>query len=84
MPLIPKDFNFRWSADLSIPIKSAVFEIFPWFFLSWVVRYSFSKCFRASFKGEDKDFSKNTEQQELLLNAPKKNGNFFTVPKVIE
>ena len=33
---------------------------------------------------EDKDFSKNTEQQELLLNAPKKNGNFFTVPKVIE
>ena len=33
---------------------------------------------------EDKDFSKNTDQQELLLNAPKKNGNFFTVPKVIE
>ena len=33
---------------------------------------------------EDKDFSKNKEQQELLLNAPKKNGNFFTVPKVIE
>ncbi len=33
---------------------------------------------------EDKDFSKNIEQQELLLNAPKKNGNFFTVPKVIE
>ena len=33
---------------------------------------------------EDKDFSNNTEQQELLLNAPKKNGNFFTVPKVIE
>ena len=33
---------------------------------------------------EDKDFSKNTEHEELLLNAPKKNGNFFTVPKVIE
>ena len=33
---------------------------------------------------EDKEFSKNTEQKELLHNAPKKNGNFFTVPKVIE
>ena len=33
---------------------------------------------------EDKEFSKNTEQEELLSNAPKKNGNFFTVPKVIE
>ena len=32
----------------------------------------------------DKDFSKNIEQEELLSNAPKKNGNFFTVPKVIE
>ena len=33
---------------------------------------------------EDKEFYKNTEQEELLRNAPKKNGNFFTVPKVIE
>ena len=32
----------------------------------------------------DKEFSKNVEQDELLSNAPKKNGNFFTVPKVIE
>ena len=32
----------------------------------------------------DKDFSKNIEQEELLSNAPKKNGNYFTVPKVIE
>ena len=32
----------------------------------------------------DKDFSKNIEQEELLSNAPKKSGNFFTVPKVIE
>ena len=33
---------------------------------------------------EDKEFTKNTEQEELLRNAPQKNGNFFTVPKVIE
>ncbi len=33
---------------------------------------------------EDIDFSKNSDQRKLLANAPKKNGNFFTVPKVIE
>ena len=33
---------------------------------------------------EDIDFSKNSDQSKLLANAPKKNGNFFTVPKVIE
>ena len=33
---------------------------------------------------EDIEFSKNIKQEELLSNAPKKNGNFFTVPKVIE
>ena len=33
---------------------------------------------------QDSDFSKNIEQEQLLSNAPKKNGNFFTVPKVIE
>ena len=33
---------------------------------------------------DDKDFSKNIEQEQLLSNAPKKNGNFFIVPKVIE
>ena len=33
---------------------------------------------------EDIDFSKNSDQKKLLANAPKKNGNFFTVPKVIE
>ena len=32
----------------------------------------------------DSEFSKNIEQEELLCNAPQKNGNFFTVPKVIE
>ena len=32
----------------------------------------------------DSEFSKNIEKEELLSNAPKKNGNFFTVPKVIE
>ncbi len=33
---------------------------------------------------DDTEFSKNIEQEKLLSNAPKKNGNFFTVPKVIE
>ena len=33
---------------------------------------------------EDVDFTKNTDHDKLLANAPKKNGNFFTVPKVIE
>ena len=32
----------------------------------------------------DSEFSKNIEKEELLSNAPQKNGNFFTVPKVIE
>ena len=36
------------------------------------------------FEREDVDFSKTIDQEEILLNAPKKNGNFFTVPKVIE
>ena len=54
---MPKDFNFLCRADLSIPIKSAVLEILPWFFFNCVVRYSFSKCSRASFKGDEKDFS---------------------------
>ena len=33
---------------------------------------------------DDTEFSKRIEQEKLLSNAPKKNGNFFTVPKVIE
>ena len=33
---------------------------------------------------EDIDFSKNSDQRKLLANAPKKKGNFFAVPKVIE
>ena len=33
---------------------------------------------------EDSEYSKKTDQKELLANAPQKNGNFFTVPKVIE
>ena len=36
------------------------------------------------FEREDVDFTKNTDHDKLLANAPKKNGNFFTVPKVIE
>ena len=54
MSLIPSSFNFLWSADLSIPIKSAVFEILPWFFFNCIKRYSFSKCLRASFNGDVK------------------------------
>ena len=41
-----------------MPIKSAVFEILPWFFFNWVIKYSFSKCSLASFNGEANDFSK--------------------------
>ena len=33
---------------------------------------------------DDTEFAKNIEQEKLLNNAPKRNGNFFTVPKVIE
>ena len=33
---------------------------------------------------DDTELAKNIEQEKLLNNAPKKNGNFFTVPKVIE
>ena len=33
---------------------------------------------------DDAELAKNIEQEKLLNNAPKKNGNFFTVPKVIE
>ena len=33
---------------------------------------------------DDTKFSKRIEQEKLLSNAPKKNGNFFTVPKVID
>ena len=33
---------------------------------------------------KDIEFSKNIEQEKILENAHKKNGNFFTVPKVIE
>ena len=44
-------------ADLSIPIKSAVFDILPLNFFNWVVKYSFSKFSLASFNGIDKEFS---------------------------
>jgi len=55
--LIPKPFNFLCKADLSIPIKSAVFDILPLNFFNWIVKYSFSKFSLASFNGIDKDFS---------------------------
>ena len=40
-----------------MPIKSAVFDIFPLNFFNWVVKYSFSKFSLASFNGTDKAFS---------------------------
>ena len=36
------------------------------------------------FEREDVDFTTAVNQEDILLNAPKKNGKFFTVPKVIE
>lgn len=33
---------------------------------------------------EDRPFEKNIENGEVLRNAPSKDDNFFTVPKVIE
>ena len=36
------------------------------------------------FEREDLDFSKTIDQDQILSNAPKKNGKFFTVHKVIE
>tara|TARA_E500000331_G_C16910067_1_gene563051 strand:+ start:199 stop:489 length:291 start_codon:yes stop_codon:yes gene_type:complete len=36
------------------------------------------------FERNDEEISLTIEQKELLSNAPNKNGNFFTVPKVIE
>ncbi len=50
-------FNFLWRADLSIPINLAILDTFPPNFLSWMVKYSFSKCSLASFNGTDNDFS---------------------------
>ena len=54
---MPNILSFLCNADLSIPTKSAVFEMFPLNFLSWVVKYSFSKFSLASFNGIDEDFS---------------------------
>ena len=36
------------------------------------------------FERDDVDFTTAVNQEDILLNAPKKNGKFFTVPKVIE
>ena len=36
------------------------------------------------FEREDASFKKNIENNEVLKNAPSKENNFFTVPKVIE
>ena len=58
-----------------MPIKSAVFEIFPWFFFNWVIKYSFSKCSLASFKGEEKDFSNKDWSFSIAKEEPKISSN---------
>ena len=58
--MIPKPLSFLCKADLSIPIKSAVFDILPLNFFNCVVKYSFSKFSLASFNGIDKEFSDGT------------------------
>ena len=55
--MIPNPLSFLCRADLSIPIKSAVFDILPLNFFNCVVKYSFSKFSLASFNGIDKEFS---------------------------
>ena len=54
--MIPSTLSFLCNADLSIPIKSAVFDILPLNFFNWEVKYSFSKFSLASFNGTDKEF----------------------------
>ena len=36
------------------------------------------------FEREDLEFQDKVEKEQILLNAPAKNENYFTVPKVIE
>lgn len=36
------------------------------------------------YEREDKIYKNKVEQEEILLNAPEKVGDYFTVPKVIE
>ena len=36
------------------------------------------------YEREDKIYKNKVEQEEILLNAPEKVGEYFTVPKVIE
>ena len=36
------------------------------------------------FEREDKEFKDKIEKKQILSNAPAKNENYFTVPKVIE
>ena len=55
--MIPKPLSFLCKADLSIPIKLAVFDILPLNFFICVVKYSFSKFSLASFNGMDKEVS---------------------------
>ena len=59
-------FNFLWRADLSIPINLAILDTFPPNFLSWIVKYSFSKCSLASFSGTDSDEKTSTIIKESL------------------
>ena len=63
---MPKDLSFLWSADLSMPIKSAVLEMFPWCFFNCVVKYSFSKYSLASFNGDWNDCFKISSLSFIL------------------
>ena len=36
------------------------------------------------FEREDREYQDNIEKKDILLNAPEKNGDYFTVPIVIE
>src|SRR5690606_32556238 len=52
LPQTPRDFSFRCSAERSIPMNSAVREMFPPKRLIWASRYSFSNSSRASLRGK--------------------------------
>ena len=51
-PYTPRDFSFRWRAERSMPMNSAVREILPPKRLICASRYSFSNISRASRKGK--------------------------------
>ena len=65
---MPNPLIFLCKADLSMPIKSAVFDILPLNFFNCVVKYSFSKFSLASFRGTDEEFSNSAAVESLFFN----------------